>query len=204
MKSLLLVGVAVLLGCTTVPTATEVWEKARSQTVLVEDRIGSLGTGVVINKKCVVTAAHVADVPNPTVTTESGKVYLTRRVVNDGDQDVAVLCTDKEIDAPAAKIGPTPPPYSYLFTIGFPVGFKYILTEGRQQEGGLVTTLCAPGNSGGGVFDEKGHYIGFVDSIVVYRSEEFPIVISHLCNIVRATTITHILDENDIHYKRAE
>src|ERR1700674_4437658 len=177
---LLMVVAGLFLGCVAVPTGSTVWLKARSETVLLEDMVGSRGTGVVVNPKCVLMAAHVADRPVMQVTTASGTIYSATVVVYDGDKDVAVVCADKVLDAPAVTFGPTAAPYSPVFTIGFPVGLRYVLTTGLMQMGNIMTVPCAPGNSGGGVFNNEGNYVGFADAIVVYPHID---ALPHLCAI---------------------
>jgi S1-C subfamily serine protease len=201
MKGVLMVVAVVLLGCAQPGTTTNPWKTARSTTVLVDDLIGDIGTGVVVNDRCVVTAGHVADVDDLAITLESGKVIFVRRVAHDDQEDVAAICASVPIDAPTVSFSPLPAPYDPVFTIGFPLGFKHVLTVGHYQGGTLITAQCAPGNSGGGVFDGMGGYIGFVDSISVARRSTGNMTFPHLCNIVSSKTVAAFLTTNHITYQ---
>jgi len=188
------------LGCSTVGKDREVWLRARATTVLVRDQIGSLGTGNVINPRCIITAGHVADVDDPVVTTASGTEYPMKKVAHNDQDDLAVACGTKDLDAPAVSFGPTPTLYEPVFTIGFPLGEHWVLTLGHYQDRDLITTPCAPGNSGGGVFTSDGAYVGLVDSLDVLRKEEFVAPVYHLCNIISGTTIKKFLTTNKIDF----
>lgn len=159
---------------------------------------GGIGSGVVLSTRCVLTAAHVAHDGLPEVTTSSGKTFSMTSVVSDEAEDISVLCSPVALDAPAVSFGPPPSLYDPVFTIGFPKGRHFFLTEGRWQAGDMISADCAPGNSGGGVFDASGHYLGFVDAVALTMVKQTPNLIYHMCDIVTVESIqkfltTHVL-----------
>src|ERR1700676_3491309 len=111
MKGVLMVVVGVLLGCTTTSGVKEPWTMAKASTVLVDDLSGGIGTGVVVNNQCVVTAGHVANMDALVITTDKGDVYQVRRVAHDDEEDVAAVCASGPIDAPPVSFGAAPAPY---------------------------------------------------------------------------------------------
>lgn len=189
-----------LAGCATPPPSQhDVWMKARTETVQVVASDGE-GTGVVVSDRCVLTVAHVADKDTVAVVTASGKHYVMKRVAYDSASDVAAVCADTPIDSPKASLGPSPATYDSVFTIGFPLGQKFILTEGRWQGGDMITAQCAPGNSGGGVFDGSGRVIGLVDTVLTYEVRKSLNIFPHLCGIVNLASITALLDRAHVEY----
>jgi len=96
-------------GCTTSPPKTaNPYMQARATTVLVNNLKGSIGTGNVVNDKCVLTAAHVADQDIVDLVTASDKEFIAMRVAHDEAEDIAVVCTTVALDSPPVSIGPDP------------------------------------------------------------------------------------------------
>jgi S1-C subfamily serine protease len=189
-------------GCTTSPPKTaNPYMQARATTVLVNNLKGSIGTGNVVNDKCVLTAAHVADQDIVDLVTASDKEFIAMRVAHDEAEDIAVVCATVTLDAPAVSIGPDPATYDPVFTIGYPKGRHLFLTTGQWEDDDTISADCAPGNSGGGVFDMTDHYVGFVDAVAITLVNKSPNLIYHICDIVGTKAITKFLDTNHIQYQ---
>ena len=77
--------------------------------------------------------------------------------------------------------------------IGFPLSYQWIFTHGEYQGNSTVTAASAPGNSGGGVFDEDGHYIGLVQTIALYMSPYGALTFGHIVGIVEILSGRHCL-----------
>jgi S1-C subfamily serine protease len=187
-----------LVGCAVVPQQNVSFMQARASTIEVDDLSGSHGTGVMVNEYCAVTAAHVADRDVVLGTVQSGHQYGMIRRAYDDAQDVAAICATVPVEAPPVTFGPTPATYDPVFTVGFPLMFHDFLTEGRWQDNNSISADCAPGNSGGGVFNASGQDVGFVDAIAAYDHAKY--VFPHLCVVAPSPVITAFLDKNGIHY----
>jgi S1-C subfamily serine protease len=193
-----LAAALLLVGCAIAPQQHDVFVAARAQTIMIDNLEGSHGSGTVINEYCAVTAAHVADKPVVQATLASGKQYVMIRRAYDDAKDVAAICSTVPLAAPPVTFSPPPSLYDPVFTIGYPLNFQNYLTEGRWQEGSMISAECAPGNSGGGVFNYSGGYVGFVDAIAAYDHAKY--VFPHLCAVVPSSDITPFLDKNGITY----
>lgn len=214
MKALLTAILFFLAGCASSadPVANHghhtVYQDGRSQTVFVKTMSGH-GTGFIVNDKCAVTAAHVVSESGHLleaiiVTDPVGMAFESKVAAIDYDNDVAIVCSDKALDAPAVTfLGSMPPPYAIVFTIGFPLNDSKVLTIGQYQGNSLITATSAPGNSGGGVFDDNGYVVGLVDNLRVlnFGNGQFAIF-SHLVGIVEQDKITALLDLNHITYQK--
>lgn len=197
MKSLL-VAALLLAGCASVPSSP--YSAARGSTVKVETATG-LGTGVVLTDKCVLTAAHVVDQPVQTITTDSGKQFVMHTLALDNIIDVAVVCADTQLDAKPVTLRSTDlNQYEAIFTIGFPLGLSKVMSSGFFDSGEQMTMTVAPGNSGGGIFDYRSRYVGFVDTLSLYRVDENRIPVYHLSQMVTAKTIAEYLTAQHIAY----
>ena len=198
MKALLLF-VLLLTGCASLDSH---FPDARSSVVWLETETNG-GSGNLVNSRCVVTADHVVNGQTKArMLTFSKHEYAMNVVAEDEDADIAVLCGDTDIDASVVTFAKKMPDvYTKVFTVGFPLHTPWFLTEGRYEDGDMISTEIAPGNSGGGVFDEDGHYMGFVDALKVYQGTYlFP----HLCLIVTGEDVKDFLTANHIEYKVAK
>lgn len=184
-----------VLGCSTatVGSGNAPFMAARATTVRVDNLVGSIGAGNVLNDRCVVTAAHVADREIMGVTTPSGKVSYMAKVIRDEDADIAVMCGTEKIDAPAISFGAVPATYDPVFAIGYPLGRRLFLTEGRWQDDDMISAPCAPGNSGGGVFNAAGQYVGFLDAMALLHHYGETLPVYHLCDVVSVKDIQAFL-----------
>lgn len=197
MKSLL-VAALLIAGCASVPSSP--YSAARGSTVKVETATG-LGTGVVLNDKCVLTAAHVIDQPVQTITTDSGKAFVTHTLTAENVIDVAVVCADTPLDAKPVTIRSTDlTQYEAIFTIGYPLGLSKIMSSGFYDSGEQMTLNVAPGNSGGGIFDAQSRYVGFVDTLSLYQIDANRVPVYHLSQMVTTTTITRFLSAHGVAY----
>jgi S1-C subfamily serine protease len=188
-----------LAGCTSLPTQNT----ALNSVVFVETPDGS-GSGVVLNDKCIVTADHViANEQIIMMQNHKGDRFFATKAYENEPSDIAVVCTDKPLKAPPVIFAhDKPEEWEPVFTIGFPMGKKNILTEGRYQGDDVVSLQSAPGNSGGGVFNKDGEYIGFVDSFQVQMTAYGILGFPHITNIVPASKIAELLDKAGINYTK--
>lgn len=170
------------------------------------DSAVSLGSGVVINDRCVLTAKHVAEDSLPqTITTQDGKEHLIVRKVMGEFSDMAVECAEDSLNTVPVRIRHTMPKlYSPIFVIGTPLGINNTLTTGVYEGDDRISAPIVWGNSGGGAFDENGNLIGVVIAMSVKRIENFVFVFPHLAVITTIRDITPFLDANHISYSSAQ
>lgn len=196
-----------LAGCASIPEDTAFLDALKTSVFI--DAPTSSGSGVVLNDRCILTAAHVtADDDVFKLTTADGTDRIvTKNVTNyyeDAKDDIAVLCAADNLKiAPVTIAQKMPVRYARVFTIGYPLNFHKVLTEGRYQLDSLVTAPVAPGNSGGGVFDANGTYIGFADAHAIYRSNKTVLGYPHLMVIVEIDLIRKFLEDRHIAYTSA-
>lgn len=190
---------AALSGCA-VPKINSLFANARAQTFLIVTPAGH-GTGVALNDHCVLTAGHVADADQFFVVDDTGTATAVHKAAGDDAVDVAVLCADIPLQAkPVTLARAMPEQYAPVFTIGYPLNISRVLTIGHYELDGYVSAPVAPGNSGGGVFNEQGQYIGFVDTISAYPARGGIMAFPHLVGIVEVGAIRKFLDDNKITY----
>jgi len=150
------------------------------------------GSGVVIGKKCVLTVAHVvAGGTGLKIQSENGSpMFDATTIFQDDDLDVAVICSKQPLGLTPAKFAAKEPAiYDEVYEEGFPFGVAKVLTVGRWQGDDYITAESAPGNSGGGVFNNNGELVGLTDAIVGAQGHLFP----HLTVIVDTWTILPLL-----------
>jgi S1-C subfamily serine protease len=144
-----------------------------------------LGSGVLVEKKQVLTAAHVVQTADSVTVHFHNKTAIKARVVaSSPNTDVALL----ELDGNPAGLSPAPigdsdkvKVGSQVFIIGAPYGLAYTLTTGHisnRIKVPEVTSRLVPlelfqtdaainqGNSGGPLFNMKGEVIGVVSHIL--------------------------------------
>ncbi|WP_322037970.1 serine protease [Burkholderia cenocepacia] len=180
MRSILaLIVLATLVACTSLVST----QRASMGSVVSVMTDSGHGTGFPVSKHCVVTAEHVVDGAEKTVRFAGpDKVEHQAKVVRqDADLDIAVVCAD------TAKM--TPVRFAPVYTIGNPLIYNQIMTEGRYQGGSTITADVAPGNSGGPVFDENGDVIGLADALAVMMSPMGVMTFAHLATIVTVEKI---------------
>jgi len=201
MKAFVL-AILLLTGCASIQTDTGVFMRARASTVHIQAKnakgvADGSGTGVVLNANCVLTAGHVLqDETEFRITTDKDDFWFAsaKDAIIDEDIDVGVLCRqDQTLNAQPVRIANKMPAlYSRVFTIGYPLGYSKVMTEGRYMGNALVTAQAGPGNSGGGVFSDD-LYIGFCDTIAMYRAEYGVLGFPHLEGIVEIDQIRAFL-----------
>jgi len=141
---------------------------------------GSTGTGFLVGKDRLVTAAHVINgASGVIVRTDHGDVKATVAGV-DKSADLAVLTLAKPVSGHIFTIAHHPSSTgTRVITIGFPLGGLKTLTEGAvsgsgrkiRTESGTLTNMLQtdtpinPGNSGGPFLDLTGDVIGLADAV---------------------------------------
>ena len=177
------------------------FDEARAGTVYIGVGDGH-GTGVAINDHCALTAAHVVSGAKSITLIDQGGSHPAV-ALSDEAVDLAVVCVASGINAKSVRIARTlPPRYTPVFSLGFPLQEAQILTEGRYQENDMVTAEIAPGNSGGGVFNEEtGQLIGLSDAIDEYHNYTSDFVFPHLQTIIDSVDIIKFLDAHKVEYQ---
>lgn len=168
---------------------------------------GGHGTGVQINPNCVVTANHVVSDPQEKIklVDPTGQVTVVGTVTaSDPVVDLAVVCSPTTLYGHAAMIAKSMPPrYAPVFSLGFPLQNAQIMTEGRYQGNNTVTSNIAPGNSGGGTFNEDtGQLVGLSQAIDEYASVEGNFVFPYLQTVIPAPSIIGFLNAHQIEYQK--
>lgn len=188
-----------LAACASLPSTH--FSSALDSTVYLETSDGS-GTGVVISDHCVLTVQHVADQPTIQATTHAQHTVTMNVVATDVARDIAVACSSDTLVATVARLARKAPDlYAPLFTIGYPLAFREFLTQGLYEGSDKMSVPTAPGNSGGGVWDDSGRVVGLVDAIAVYPINGHAAAFPHLAMMVTIADIRDFLDTNHIAYQ---
>ncbi len=148
------------------------------------------GSGVMINDKQVVTNQHVvAGVTGKTVDVafpfDKDTEIEGRIVCSDEDLDLAIIELDEvpreakpvQLSANLPSIG------ADVFAIGYPMGIGYSFTKGVVSSPEVESkyssfsfiqfdAAVSPGNSGGGLFNDKNQLIGIVSQKIVAQGAE--------------------------------
>lgn len=166
---------------------------------------GGLGSGVIINANCALTAKHVVKGEKGLkIVTIEKKEYEVTRVVEAEFSDLAVVCGKEDLGHPPVRIRTTMPKlFSPVFILGFPLGIENYLTTGQYEGDDMVSAPVVWGNSGGGVFDQAGNLIGIAIALRVQRIESYVFVFPHLAIIATIRDVTAFLDENHIPFQPA-
>lgn len=151
------------------------WKIRQPVVQLTIENIGSC-SGVVVSKGLVLTAGHCVianeedNATLPLFVVRDGWVYPTKVVKVDYQKDIALIAAD--IDCPCAPVSQFKPVADEkLYVVGYPYGREInntqIVTEGHYQgqmkNGDYITTVpAAPGNSGGGLFNQYGELVGIL------------------------------------------
>jgi S1-C subfamily serine protease len=202
-KFLVLIFCILLAGCFTTASRKNFVnsrvENPYLASVSITDRKGDAsGSGTIIwNKKnnylMVITAAHVIESMEERkkaihiTFTYSGAIKPMRVLKINHEKDLALLVgNSKEIaDGPYVEIATSRPDIGDdVWAIGSPLGLKYTTTKGNlsnfeEEEERSVYRFTAPvffGNSGGGLFNDKGELIGVVYGFQYLRLNVFSIM----------------------------
>jgi len=198
-RTLILAFLAVTLRPAHAETVAEVYKRVAPSVVVIRtveraapDRPGTLavaesglGSGVLIDKDHVLTAAHVIQVAENIFVEVSGDETLAARVIaSDPSADLALIQLERApLKASPATLGDsdTVGIGDQVFIVGAPLGMSRTLSvgyvSGRQRannsyggfaEADLLQTDASinPGNSGGPMFDMSGKVIGIVSHII--------------------------------------
>lgn len=173
-----------------VPAKPQLAEYLKQATVTVETGAGGLCSGVWIAKHLILTANHcVADMEDGeslAVSTPSNHdAGGTPAVVMALDEvhDLAVVGVMEVPDHPITMPGALPQQGDRVETMGHPVGQYWSYSSGDvaairdDLDGGpfrviQTTAPTSPGNSGGGLFNERGELVGICSYKVVRRGAE--------------------------------
>lgn len=177
----IIVTLALLFGCSdaTVSPLTGIEDFAAQATVRVDVDAGH-GSGVVIAKNRVLTAAHVvADAKHVSVLLSDGTKHDANVlwVSTDAMPDTALL------DVPTGDIQPAtldcaePTRGEPVFSYGYPLTADKVMTWGKvassvpyssEAKWAYVLDLTvAPGNSGGGIWGPDGRLVGLTDAVLI-------------------------------------
>jgi len=147
----------------------EIAERLRRSSVLIGDRGGRGGSGVIwksgANKSVIITNAHVVKDRRARVTLPDGQTSEGRVTNSDARRDLAALTIEKG-GLPVATIGDSDALRvgELVFAVGNPLGLVgaiavgIVHANGKQWVGADVR--LAPGNSGGMLADAEGRVVG--------------------------------------------
>ncbi len=156
--------------------AAEIIERVGSSVVVVGNRGGGAGAGVIWREDgLIVTNRHVAQRDRQFITLRDGRQFEGRVIDRHPDRDLALIKIDAS-GLPAATAGDssTVRPGQLIFAIGHPIGFRDAVTSGIIVAAGQATTeegprtgdwlqadvTLLPGNSGGPLVDVHGGVVG--------------------------------------------
>ena len=134
-----------------------------------DDVLGASCSAVMIAPERAMTAAHCLNMQAPVLTIE-GYDYVIVEGYAATPRDVAILIVPGA-PCPCARLADTPVKNGDFVAVGgYPYGVALSVTYGEMQarvvlpEDGqeylMISALGAPGNSGGGVFNEYGDLVG--------------------------------------------
>lgn len=116
------------------------------------------GTGTIISKNKIITAAHVVVEKDCLVLDYKNRDYAIINYNINEENDLAVITLDKSTKSAGIRMGDKPlQEYSKIYTIGFPLNLTYYLSEGIYQhtytkDFDILNMNIIYGNSGGGLF----------------------------------------------------
>lgn len=158
----LLLAVLALSGCASVNQEARV----KAATALIETQMAGYCSATYIGPRILLTASHciLVDSGPITINGRAGNIIAAR---HDGS-DIAVLVVD--IESPAwAKVGRRAKQGDKVFFYGHASGFDALLRRGYvvgfHESRTLVDMTVGKGDSGAGVFNERGELIGVVSSV---------------------------------------
>jgi len=141
----------------------------------------SVGSGVIIAKNKVLTAAHVVDGAT-TLTASCGGRKIPAKVLNMlPSVDLALIEYLQDCPIEPVTLAPeNPPPASDIYAVGCPAGRCFLVTKGIvsgyfSRRG--VTKMYSDikiwyGNSGGAVLDDHNNLVGIVSAITWFSTIE--------------------------------
>ena len=131
---------------------------------------GASCSAVMIAPERALTAAHCLDMVSPVVIIDGHRYAVTEGYAA-SPRDIAILIVPGA-PCPCVQVSGTPlVEGDWVAAVGYPYGLPLVVVtygefQGRLifeedgQEYLLVTALGAPGNSGGGIFNEHGELVG--------------------------------------------
>lgn len=155
------------------------------------------GSGVLIAPNYLLTAAHVASsIKNGTIEYKGFKLPL--EVVKIDEKNDIALIKVLGINCPCAPIAEVNALLgTNITTVGFPMHTvikTQIVTHGVAQGNGHFTSPVGPGNSGGGVFNDKEELVGIVSSIAIAPVGFLQIIpLTHVMQAVEVKIIREFL-----------
>lgn len=163
-------------------------------------------SGVLIRPGVMLTAAHCTPYMERFSVIKNGVMYTPVNVRKDDTIDLALVmvkdANGKDLPCPCASVAKTNPKVDApVRAVGFPMyGLinVQILTEGRMQgvDGAdlVFTAPIAPGNSGGGLFNEKGELVSILSRVAAAPIGYFGVnLITHLGMGPNVTSIKEFL-----------
>jgi S1-C subfamily serine protease len=157
---------------------------------------GGHGSGVIIDAKrgLVLTAGHVAEIGKEhegtmQLETAAGCKEFAHVVWIAENDDVALMQASGNCELKGAPVRSTATrPGDHVRAVGFPMWMGQLTTEGEVLSPDaklpgddprhvlIMTALIAPGNSGGGLFDDNGNLVGITVAVATFNRgfEVFP------------------------------
>lgn len=171
------------------------------------------GTGVVIGFGTILTAGHVAAGHKDMKVTLLGKEQTAHVLwVGQNGLDLAILSADTRDVLPVKINCKRPLRGDRVYTFGYPLIAKHAMTWGRVSSDDdlpvqyvptgsvLLDMTVAPGNSGGGVFNDDDELVGIVDAILIAPMPLAPFGvapdITGLSTMIGSPTICQALGRN--------
>lgn len=166
--------VALLLTAQASPVPVQHVDPAGSTYALHDPLRGNLCAAVAVSSTHLLSAAHCGRGPF-LVVDSAGKAFVAQVVAIDPEQDISVLRASRRLTS-WARIDSSLPEFDEDLTmVGHPLGRMFSVSRGCRFSGlmrdraRLLYSMACPaqrGNSGGGIFDSRGHLRGIVSVAV--------------------------------------
>lgn len=157
----------------------------------------SYGSGILLDKGYVLTAAHVVSgtenghtikISNPVITFDDNSKRTSRIEKFDRKLDLALLQTGHKF--PGVVFGATPLRGDPIWIIGCSGGFHNSLKRGivsNSTDTDLMTdTLVSPGDSGGPVLNDNGELIGLTQAMLLTHGTLYVYGVAVPINTIKA------------------
>lgn len=190
-----------LLACSLAHSAS-VYQLQKSKQFVVQIECSrSGGSGVIVAKNKILTAAHVVADAGCVAIDDKFNVYYFDSVLADQVKDIALITLSKNTKTKGVRLANKIAEYAKVWTIGFPLAHSYFLSEGRynytNDNYDVFNLNIIFGNSGGGIFVIENNEIKLlsivsaVDQIRISNQQTIPV--PHIAFGVTLKTIKKIM-----------